>query len=225
MMEGAYYQQKTGNPKVLAVVVLMHGAALTALAMAKGETIRHIWNPPIVVDTIPEDQPPPPEIKPVEKEVTPPKDVITHFPPVVPTQPRDTLVISDPLPPLKQVVIAEPERVVVPTADPPPAKIEPRTVEPARAKANLASYVSDEDYPSNAVRNEEQGTTRFKLTVGPDGRVKECSVTGSSGSSALDSTTCRLMKQRARFTPARNNKGEPTGDTVANAIRWVLPAD
>jgi protein TonB len=55
--------------------------------------------------------------------------------------------------------------------------------------------------------------------------VKECTVTSSSGSPALDSTTCKLMRQRAKFTPAKNNRGEPTGDTVTNAIRWVLPTD
>jgi protein TonB len=222
MMEGAFYQQKKGNPAVLAVVVLMHGAALTALAMTKGEAIRHYWEPPIVVDTIKEDDPPPP-VK-IEDPVTPPQTVITHVPPIVPPPIRDSFVTSEPLPPVKQVVIVEPDRVFVPKPEP-AVKIEPRKVEPARAKANLASYVSDEDYPSNAVRNEEQGTTRFRLVVGPDGKVKECSVTSSSGSSALDSTTCKLMRQRAKFTPAMDSNGKPTGDTVASAIRWVLPSD
>jgi protein TonB len=98
-----------------------------------------------------------------------------------------------------------------------------KKVEPARAKANLASYVSDADYPAAALRGEEQGATRFRLTVGPDGRVQDCTVTGSSGSSSLDSATCRIMKSRARFTPARDSTGSATGDTVSSTIRWVLP--
>jgi protein TonB len=111
---------------------------------------------------------------------------------------------------------------VLPRIDP-PLRTEPRKVEPARARANLASYVSDADYPSTAIRNEEQGTTRFRLGVGPDGKVTECAVTGSSGSSALDSATCRLMRQRAKFTPARDSDGRKTSDSVTSAIRWVLP--
>jgi protein TonB len=226
MTEGAYYQQKTGNPKVLVAVVLIHGAALTALAMVKTDNpMRRIFEPTKVTlidepKTPPEIPPEPtkPVVEPQQRTVlTPPKPVF-QLPtqgPVVPWTPQPTPTL----------VIPEPGPIVVAKADPPLPQPAARTVEPARAKANLASYVSDEDYPSNAVRNEEQGTTRFRLTVGPDGRVKECSVTGSSGSSALDATTCKLMKQRARFTPARNNRGEPTGDTVANAIRWVLPAD
>lgn len=227
MMEGAFYQPKKTNRTALAVVVLMHGAGLTALALAKGEAIRDAISNPKVYH-VDEVKPPPVEKpKPVEKAVNPPpKSVITHVPPVIPPPPLpDYFAVSEPLPPKSAPIaglepVAEP---VLPRIDPPVQ--EAKTVEPARARANLASYVSDEDYPSNAVRNEEQGTTRFKLVVGPDGKVKDCTVTSSSGSSALDSTTCRLMRQRAKFTPAKNNRGEPTSDTVSNAIRWVLPTD
>jgi protein TonB len=98
-------------------------------------------------------------------------------------------------------------------------------VEPARARANLASYVSDADYPPSAIRAEEQGTTGFRLEIGPNGRVTECTVTSSSGSSALDQATCRLMRSRAKFTPARDSSGNPTGDTTSARITWKLPED
>jgi protein TonB len=113
--------------------------------------------------------------------------------------------------------------VVEPAPPPPPPPPPPAKIEPARARANLASYVSDADYPTSAIRAEEQGTTRFRLSVSPDGRVGDCTVTGSSGSSALDNATCRIMRSRARFTPARDGNGNPTGDTVGSSIRWVLP--
>lgn len=224
MMEGAFYQEKKGSPTTLAVVVLMHGAALTALALAKTDNpIRTIFEP-TKVTLIPERKTPP-EIppEPIQQKaqrqeptvLTPPEPVFQ-----LPTQGPIVQWIPVPTPTLR---IPTPGPIVVPKADPPVPVA--RTVEPARAKANLASYVSDTDYPPNAARNEEQGTTRFRLVVGPDGKVKECSVTSSSGSSALDSTTCKLMKQRARFTPARDSNDRPTGDTVASAIRWVLPTD
>jgi protein TonB len=95
----------------------------------------------------------------------------------------------------------------------------------AKAKANLTSYVSNDDYPQAAIRAEEQGTTRFRLTVGTDGRVSNCEITGSSGSSSLDRTTCDLMRRRARFTPAKDQAGNPIGDTHSASIRWVLPEE
>lgn len=226
MMEGAFYEQKKTSPTALAIVVLMHGAGITALALAKTDNpIREIFEPTKVV--LIDETKPPPEVppEPIKQKAQQQPTVLTPPEPVF-KLPTDGPVVPWTPQPTPTVIIAEPGPIVVPKADPPAPIVEKaRTVEPARAKANLASYVSDEDYPSNAVRNEEQGTTRFRLAVGPDGKVKECTVTSSSGSSALDSTTCRLMKQRARFTPARNNRDEPTSDTVTNAIRWVLPTD
>jgi protein TonB len=112
-----------------------------------------------------------------------------------------------------------------PPDEPPPPPPPPAKVEPAKARANLASYVSDADYPPSAIRAEEQGTTGFRLEVGADGRVSACTVTSSSGSSALDAATCRIMKSRARFTPARDNTGAATRDSVSSRIRWVLPQE
>lgn len=226
MMEGAFAQQKRTNPTALAVVVLMHGAALTALALAKGEVIADAITRTKVFDVIEKDPPPPEPVKPVEKSVVPPPEtVITHVPPIVDMPREPAFVQSEPLPKIQEIVAAPPGPAVVPKPEPQVMHVEPKRIEPARAKANLASYVSDEDYPSNAVRNEEQGTTRFRLAVGPDGKVKDCTVTSSSGSSALDATTCKLMRQRAKFTPATGSDGKPTSDTVASAIRWVLPTD
>lgn len=227
MTEGAFYQPKKTSPTALAVVILMHGAALTALALAKSEVFTPAKPPPTTV-TLLEDPKPPPEVppEPVRSETPPPPSVITHTPPVVPTPPREVFVDYKPLPPLQPPVFHPPAReILIPPRVDPPAPPAAKKVEPARARANLASYVSDEDYPASAVRNEEQGTTRFRLTVGTDGKVRECSVTSSSGSSALDSTTCKLMRQRAKFTPARDSEGKATGDTVTSAIRWVLPTD
>jgi protein TonB len=223
MPEGAYAQKKT-SPTALAIVVLMHGAAIAALAMSKIDVIKKTFDPTVVVD-IKNPPPPPPPDKPVEKVKQVPTSPPIYAPPPPFIAPLDrpavtTTEIVQQYPPLDRGPVVE--------VDPPPPLPDPvpepaRKVEPARARANLASYVSDSDYPASAARNEEQGTTRFRLAVGADGRVKDCTVTGSSGSSALDSATCRIMKSRARFTPARDSDGKATGDSVSNSIRWVLP--
>jgi protein TonB len=84
---------------------------------------------------------------------------------------------------------------------------------------------SDDDYPAAALRSEESGTTGYRLEIGANGRVTTCSVTSSSGSSSLDATTCRLLKQRARFSPATDSNGQPTADTYSGRITWRLPAE
>jgi periplasmic protein TonB len=84
---------------------------------------------------------------------------------------------------------------------------------------------STDDYPQSAIRNEEQGTTAVSLTIGTDGRVSGCNVSSSSGSGALDSATCSVIKRRARFTPAKDQNGNPIQGTGSARIKWVLPTE
>jgi TonB family protein len=115
---------------------------------------------------------------------------------------------------------ADDRPALLPTRPPPPPP-----VRVTRASADLAAYLSSDDYPAAALRAEEQGTANYRLDIGADGRVARCTITGSSGSAALDSATCRIMRSRARFEPARNAAGEPLPDRVTARIVWQLPAE
>jgi protein TonB len=223
MVQGGFYERRKMSPTAVAVVLLLHGAAITALVMAKEGGFTRVKPPPIVIDFVPPDKEPPPKPKPLEPQQQ--QQVVTHVPPLIdlpvpsplPTPPMP------PQPPRLDPLPAPKGSELPPMPAPPPPQPEVK-LQPARAKANLGSYVSDADYPSDAIRREEQGATRFRLAVGPDGRVTNCTVTASSGSAALDLATCRLMKSRARFAPARDTSGNPIGDTVSSTIVWRLPA-
>ena len=170
-----------------------------------------------------EDEPPPPPDEP-----PPPEDSPTPPPPQV-VAPPPLVRIDTVAPPIVSTPVAPPP-VITPRAAPappaPPAPPRPVVSQAARAKANLNSLFSTDDYPQSAIRNEERGTTAVRLTVGPDGRVTDCSVTSSSGSSALDSTTCSILRRRARFTPAKDQAGNPISDSSQSArIRWELPEE
>ena len=149
-------------------------------------------------------------------------DVEEEPPPMVTPPPIVRTNVSPP-PAIVQVPVAPPPQITV--APPAPRPPPPARVQPARARANLASYVSNEDYPQDAIRNGDQGRTSFVLTVGTNGRVTGCSVTSSSGSNSLDRATCRILTSRARFTPAHDSSGNPVSDKVSGTIRWVLPTD
>jgi len=165
-----------------------------------------------------EEEPPPPEEKPPppEQNVPPPPQIVAP-PPIVRT---NTVA-----PPIVSVYIAPPP-VITQTAPPAPAAPPaPRVSQAARAKGNLPSLFSTDDYPQSAIRNEEQGTTAVRMTIGTDGRVTDCSITQSSGSAALDQATCNILRRRARFTPAKDQAGNPITDSFSQRIRWELPAD
>ena len=118
-----------------------------------------------------------------------------------------------------------------PVQEPPPP---PRVVEalprpmvtawphPPQTIANLGALIRHEDYPAEAKAARRGGNTAVTLTVGPDGRVTGCTVTASAGFAALDSATCRLLRSRARFRPARDAAGNPTTGSVATVIHWRI---
>jgi protein TonB len=97
--------------------------------------------------------------------------------------------------------------------------------QPLPERVGLASLFSDEDYPAEALRRNEQGQVDFRLDVGKDGRVKRCTVTASSGSASLDSTTCRLVTERARFQPKLDADGRPARARYVSHLKWVIPPE
>jgi len=91
------------------------------------------------------------------------------------------------------------------------------------AAGNLAAYFGRDDYPAAAIRAGEQGIVDFRLDIGADGRVAGCAILRSSGSPRLDAGTCRLLRSRARFAPARDAAGAPVPDSFTGRIEWRLP--
>ena len=92
---------------------------------------------------------------------------------------------------------------------------------PTRARW-LSGGISDSDYPRAAIEARRSGTVHLRFTIAPTGRVSACSVTRSSGSSALDSTTCRLIMARFRYRPARDGSGRPIAETIRGEHVWEL---
>lgn len=110
-------------------------------------------------------------------------------------------------------------------ADPSPSTVEAASPAPLAPATNPGSWVTNDDYPAAAMRDEREGVTGFRLTVGPDGLPQRCEVIASSGHVDLDTTTCRLLMERARFQTRRDDKGVRIGGTYTNRIRWQIPDD
>ncbi|MGV1683976.1 TonB family protein [Sphingopyxis sp. NJF-3] len=103
---------------------------------------------------------------------------------------------------------------------PPPATMRAGPPSPATSPG---SWVTPDDYPARARRDEREGVVGFRLTVDADGLPSGCDVTASSGHADLDEKTCQLLMERARFTPARDENGQKVASSYTNRIRWQLP--
>lgn len=169
----------------------------------------------------PEEEPPPPEDVPVE---TPPP--VVSPPPIVrtPSPPPPIQTVQTP-PPVAPVIVTPAPPVVAPPAPtpPPPAVSKARAVR-SKGESGWARRIQ-ENYPSRAQAEGRGGRVTARLSIGPDGRVTACTVSGSSGHSDLDSAACTGLTRYARFDPALNDAGEPIASSITKAIRYDPPAD
>lgn len=106
---------------------------------------------------------------------------------------------------------------------PPAPPAEPVHAEAVSPATNPGSWVTSDDYPPRALRDEREGAVGFRLSVGVDGLPSGCEVTASSGDADLDNKTCQLLMERARFTPARDESGRKVASSYSNRIRWQIP--
>lgn len=161
-----------------------------------------------------EEKPPPPK-----KEAAPPPIVV---PPskLNLSPPQTNVEVVDRAPPVTPVDVPRAAPVGPPAPPPPPPPPAGPTVA-AKPKGDPSRWVTNDDYPTRAAREERQGTTGFRLSVSADGRPTGCDITSSSGSPDLDSTACSLLMRRAKFTPAMKD-GQPTTGTWGSRFRWVL---
>jgi protein TonB len=224
----AYADRDTTGSRTVAIFIvclLIAGlgyAFVTGLAQDFTKKVAKDLN---VFDVAPPPPPPPPEEPPPpppDQNVPPPP--VVSPPPIVQTNNPPPVVINTvPTPP--------PVYIPTPTAPPPsppapaPAPPAPRVSQAAGLRGDPGRYFGPDAYPPAAQRAGAQGRVVARLTVGVDGRVTDCSVTSSSGNDDLDSTTCRIARSRIRYTPARDDSGNPMTSTTTLPVRWVLPQD
>jgi len=86
----------------------------------------------------------------------------------------------------------------------------------------IRGSIRNSDYPPAAARAGIGGTVSLRFIVAANGRVTQCAVTRSSGNADLDSTTCRLIKERFRYKPTRDARGRAVPDTVTGEHEWEI---
>ena len=82
----------------------------------------------------------------------------------------------------------------------------------------LPLAVTVNDYPKQALRAGEEGTSLLSLEVDTSGRLKGCTTARSSGSPLLDEQACRLYRERGRF----ELRGTSKPVTLQAPVKWVL---
>jgi TonB family protein len=77
-------------------------------------------------------------------------------------------------------------------------------------------------YPAEAFAARLEGEVGLSLTIEPDGRLSDCTVTAPSGVAALDAHACPHLLSRTAFHPGLDESGGRFGGTVAATLRYRL---
>ena len=99
----------------------------------------------------------------------------------------------------------------------------PSSAVPVRPTVDLSkpsTWVSGGPGASDNRRGRYRGSLDAQLTIGADGRVSNCSVVRTSGNSELDALTCRIVQERARFTPAQDAQGRAVSSRANATYVW-----
>jgi periplasmic protein TonB len=218
---GVYRPSRKSGPVAFLASVGMIGAALAALAtlniVGKHQPASRLAVVEMKeLDTTP---PPPPEklVKPVEvpPQAFVPKPMI-QLPSPGPTQ--VALDLPPPPAPVVQAIAPAPE-APVPSAAPAAPAASSSPVEGGDLSSQVLS-AKPPVYPIEARRAREQGTVKLMVLVGPDGRVSDIAVAGSSGSKRLDQAALSAVR-RWRWTP-QNKNGAPVAVRGYVTIPFVL---
>lgn len=210
------------RPAVIAVVAALHVAAGYALVTGLAASIVPIIKDPFVSTFVPMDppKPPPPAPQPSAKPADTPVTVTrtpyampSAAPSFTPGPVATSAAVDDGID-----IAAFP--TPTPTFSPPAPRFLPKAATPL---GNPARWVSPDDYPPGELRRGHEGITKFKLTIGSDGRVMNCAVTGSSGWPLLDAAACAKLTARGKFKPATDETGAVVSGTYSSSMLWDIP--
>jgi len=219
----AYADQKMSSGRVVAIIIVALIHAVLGYAFVTGLALNVVKKVAADMDVFDVEEPPPPPDEPPPpppKQDVPPPPVVTP-PPIVKMNnppPPQIIQVNRPPPPT-------PVQVDKPVPVPPPPPPKPALAQKGGPRGNPGNWVTNDDYPAAAQRAGESGTVGFRLTYDASGKVTNCDVTASSGSSRLDQEACKLLQRRGKFTPNVDVNGVKSGGTYANKFKWVLPND
>jgi protein TonB len=213
-MTGGFYQPRLISPAGIALVALLHGAAITALLMVKMEMpIRHKY-PPIIVQQIP-DKPPPPQhpVKQPPKERS--RETVTTTLPPFPIKNTPPTFFPPPPPPGPPSSIGT--GTIGPVAPPPPLpKVEPVRTGPSIDPRSLLQP----PYPPALEREGVEGEVTVRVLIGADGRVRSVEKMSATRDDFFLATERHALRNW-RFRPATID-GRPVESSKVMLLRFQL---
>ena len=237
---GFLARRKRPRPSIIVLIALGHVALFYGLARALVPDLtaaveRDVVSAFTVTVTVPDDPPPPPEPQPEPDEGAqgaPGREAVPRA--VVAPEPPVRIARPSPAPRASSTGTANRSGAAEAGAGTGAAGSGEGTgsgrggsgqggLVPATKPVHVAGSIdaaSDFPVPPGGRKARRGTSVVVKVTVGVDGRARDCSIYRASPDPEADRITCRLVTQRLRFEPARNTRGEPVAAPFYWQQRW-----
>lgn len=90
----------------------------------------------------------------------------------------------------------------------------------ATPATDLGRLFSWSNYPTIGGHRARTNSVTARLLIDEKGKVRDCLVTSSSGSTGLDIQTCQVFELRTVYRPALDASGEPVRSALDQTINW-----
>jgi protein TonB len=208
--------ERRSSPNAMLAIVAAHVALIAAVMSIKMDLPAKVLHPPLTVDLITEDNPPP---------------AVQHVEPRIPQQPVESTIDRPrqlvPSPPVdSQIVDATPslpnfDDLIGSRLDPPRTDLA-RAPAPVKLAAQLITSPSElkPPYPHSKILSEEEALLRLRLTIDERGRVINVEPLGHADPAFLDSARRHLLPHW-RYRPASED-GRPVSSSIVISMRFSL---
>ena len=220
----AYADNQLTNRKLGAGAAVLALEAGLAWAIIAGLAITINRTPPIRTTTfvIPPESPTPPT--PPQSQPTARADQRAARPPIENTYSLGPATLPS-FTPNDTLGSGGADKVEFPQVRPTPSPAPSFAPKAARPRGNIAGWVTTNDYPTSDLRQEHEGSTRYRLTIDPAGKVSSCTVVVGSGFAGLDQAACANLSRRGQFEPATDETGGQAAGSYTGTVTWRLPQD
>jgi protein TonB len=223
MAQTGFLEQKPRSPGSLAIVVALHGAAISALMLAKMEYERVPTVITKAYEVKPDEPPPPEKIEPVEPKQQA-KSRIETVTPLIKAPVMHNLEIPEPK-------VGDPAPFIIPSigrgevavpADP-PLPPPPPPAPPVREEASIDPRARLQPaYPPAEERAAVEGSVTVSVLIGTDGRVKRVEKVRAATDAFFRATEQQALRHW-RFKPATVD-GKPVESRKTMTVHFRLDA-
>ena len=81
-------------------------------------------------------------------------------------------------------------------------------------------WFTSQEHPKTALKVTQRGQVAYAIDVAPDGTAIRCETPEQGG---LDREVCEIMMKAARFTPAKDDQGQPAFARHDSAVSFLMP--